>query len=202
MVRAMPKPISTLRTTTTPVKPAIVDPRPPKFATPKCIMTLPPNLGRPPTSKDLIIKKGFDGLTPDQGVAKIMGNLTSKLYGPNEAFVKQTASNAFRAFNVAMNNTIVPNSPNNAFVKSLGNQHVSLLATMSEKTVYKAVNPADGSTKYYAKDWTGNFEEMAKPPSFVVMEARIRVDPPGLVMKYPKWKHDGLSGPTSTITEL
>jgi hypothetical protein len=199
----MPTPISTLRGTTKPAKP-IVDPRPPKFATPKANITLPPNLGRPPTTKDLIIKKGFDGKTQAQAVESIMKGLTSKLDPRNEKFVRETAAVRFRDFNVAMSNSFVPNSPNNSLLKNLGNQQLSLLGTMSslQPAVYKAVNPQTGVTKYYAKDWTGNYGELPKPPVNVVMEARLRLDPPGLVMSYPKWKNGALSGPTSTITEL
>jgi hypothetical protein len=199
----VPTPISTLRTTTTPKKP-IVDPRPPKFAAPKANITLPPNLGRPPVARDLIIKKGFDGLTREQAVAKVLAGLGTKVAPQNATLAKETAGEAFRNFNVAMSNTFLPGSPNNVFLKSLGNQQLTLLGTMSsiQPTVYKAVNPANGQTKYYARDWTGNFAELPKPPLNVVMEARLRLEPPGLVMSYPKWKNAALSGPLSTIVEL
>ncbi len=187
------------------VKPGttVVDPRAPKYVAPKALIELPPNLGRPPKATDLIIRKGFDGLTPDAAVAKMRKALTGKVAPQNEALVLSTAKDRYRDFNVAMNNVFAPNSPNNQFVKSLAPAQVSMLGTMSSMTpvVYKAVS-SDGTTKYYSRDWSGNFAEQPKAPTNVVMEAKVRVEPPGLVMSYPKWKNAALAGQLVTITEM
>lgn len=179
-------------------------PKPVKFNKPLANITLPPNLGRPPRASDLIITKGFDGKTPQQAVDAILSSLQTPLAAQNKAMVTQTANDRFRDFNTAMNNCFTPNSPNNTFLKSLGDKQISLVGTMSmsQPTAYKAVDPKTGDTKYYARDWSGNFAELSKPPQNVVMEARLRLDPPGLAMTYPKWSSPSLSGPLSTITEM
>ncbi len=203
-----------IRTTGTPTLPTIVtDPLGPpkaggtvtpqpslKFATPKPNIELGPHPGRGPTAADFIIHKGFDGLTPEAAVKKLVKNCTTKVAAENVNLVQTTAKRTHRDFNVAMNNVFTPNTPNNRFVKSLAPAQVSLVGAMNG-VFYKAVQPG-GATTWYQRDWSGNFSPMAKPPPNVVMEAAVRTDPPGLVMTYPKWKNPALSGPLTTITEL
>lgn len=182
---------------------AIIDPRPPRYAEPKAQVTLPPNLGRPPKASDLVIKRGFDGKTPDQAVDTIRRRLTSPVLPTREEFLLATARERHRDFTVALNNVFTPGSPNEVFLKSLGNVQITVLGQMSLVTpiVYKAVNPASGETKHYTRDWTGNFAPLTEPLLSVVMEARVRIDPPGLIMKYPSWSNRGLSHP-AIVEEL
>ncbi len=181
---------------------AIIDPRPPKFEEPKCEIQVPPNLGRPPRITDLIIARAYDGLTQGEATEKVLSKLTSSLAPQNKNFVSETIGRTFQTFNAVMGNSFLAGSPNNVFLKSLGNQQISLVGNMQwESSSYKVVNPQDGSTTYYARDWTGNYAKI-DPPKFVVMEARLRLDPPGLIMSYPTWRHDALSGEFTTITEL
>lgn len=189
---------------TLPVGPGPVVP-PVPFKAPKAIITLPPNLGRPPKATDLIITKGFDGLSPDRAVTRIRNKLTNTLAPQNKKLVEDTARRAHRDFNVALNNVFTPGSPNNKFVAQFAGRQVSVLGTMSSMNpvVYKVAGKGIEPTRYYARDWSGGFAEMGRPPTQVVMEAKLRLTPPGLVMEYPAWTNKALSSKQlTTIQEL
>jgi hypothetical protein len=197
-------------TTTTPTTPSLptrpVRPGPlptVKFADPQPHITLPPGLRRPPKATDLIITKGFDGKTPDEAVAAVVSKLASPLAPQNKKLVEDTARAAYRDFNVALNNVFTPGSPNARFVSQFGDRPVSLLGTMGiDGPVYKVEGRGAEPTRFYARDWAGNFREMSKPPMQVVMEARLRLTPPGLVMNYPAWTNKSLaSWPLTVIDE-
>lgn len=175
----------------------------PAFKSPAPNITLPPNLNRPPKATDLIIKKGFDGLTPDAAVRKIRSALTSKLAPQNVALVENTARERYRDFNVALNNAFTPNTPNRKFLEGQGPGRIFVLGTMSSlnPVVYGVSTPGAPGMKYYSRDWSGSFSELPKPPGQVVMSAQLRLDPPGIAMTYPKWTNNALSGPTGTVTE-
>lgn len=184
---------------TGPVAPTIL------YKAPKALIELPPNLGRPPKATDLIIKKGFDGMTPDRAVTRIRNTLTNKLHPNNKKLVEDTARRAFRDFNVALNNVFAPGSPNNKFVAQFAGRNVSVLGTMSSlnPVVYKVEGRGAEPARYFSRDWSGNFAEMQKPPTQVVMEAKVRLTPPGLAMEYPKWTNKALAAAQlTTITEL
>lgn len=203
----LPGALPSLPTTpTTPTIPATPAPFPTiAFKPLKPQIELPPNLGRPPKATDLIIKKGFDGLTPDRAVTRIRNKLTNTLAPENRKLVEDTARRAHRDFNVALNNVFTPGSPNNKFVQQFGNRQVSVLGTMSslQPVVYKVEGRGMEPTRYYSRDWSGNFAEMQKPPGQVVMEAKVRLSPPGIAMDYPKWTNKALSAHQLTsITEL
>ncbi len=200
--------VSRLGTLTDP-SPVLTSPTAPrpttaKFATPKPNITLPPNLGRPPRATDLIIKRGFDGITPDAAVRKITANLTNALAPQNRALVESTARDRHRDFNVALNNVFTPNTPNRQFLEGLNPTSIAVIGTMSAMTpvVYEVKSAGQLKPKFYARDWSGRFSEIPKPPGNVVMSARVRLEPPGLSMSYPKWTNPALSGPLTTITEL
>lgn len=175
----------------------------PAFKPPKPNITLPPNLNRPPKATDLIIKRGFDGLTPDAAVKKIRAALTSPLAPQNAALVESTARERYRDLNVALNNVFTPNTPNRKFLEGLKPSTLRVIGTMSSlnPVVYAVTTRGTPGVKYYSRDWSGNFAELPKPPGQVVMSAAIRLEPPGIAMTYPKWKNSALSGPTGTITE-
>lgn len=174
------------------------------FQPPKAVITLPPNLGRPPKATDLIIKRCFDGKTPTAAVNLIKKQLTGRVHANNKALVEQTARDRVRDFNVALNNVFAPNSPNNAFLTGLNAKAITVLGTMSSLTpvVYQVQQGKFDPPKYYSRDWSGNFVEMQKPPTQVVMAAQIRLNPPGLAMTYPEWTNKALASPQlTTITE-
>lgn len=175
-----------------------------KFKEPQAVIELP-RLNRPPKATDLIIKKGFDGKTPDEAVATVVSKLATPLAPGNKKLVEDTAMRANRDFNVALNNVFSPGSPNNKFVAQFAGRTVSVLGTMSsmQPVVYKVEGRGMEPTRFYARDWSGNFSEMQKPPTQVVMEAKVRLSPPGIAMNYPQWSNKSLATyPLSTITEL
>ncbi|GMU62295.1 MAG: hypothetical protein AMXMBFR34_40580 [Myxococcaceae bacterium] len=175
------------------------------YKEPKAVITLPPKLGRPPKATDLLIQKGFDGLSPDRAVTRIRNKLTNTLAPENRKLVEDTARRAHRDFTVALNNVFTPGSPNNKFVEQFAGRQVSVLGTMSalNPVVYKVEGKGLEPTRFYARDWSGRFAELGRPPNQVVMEAKVRLSPPGLAMDYPKWTNKALSSrQLTTIEEL
>ena len=204
MVSRITNPLAPLPTTPTiPSRPAPLDPI--KYSKPQAVIELPPGLNRPPKATDLIIKKGFDGLPAQRAVGNIVSKLTTPLAPQNKKLVEDTALRAHRDFNVALNNVFTAGSPNNKFLAQFAGQNVSVLGTMSsmQPVVYKVEGKGTEPAKYYARDWSGNFAELQKPPGQVVMEAKVRLSPPGLSMNYPQWTNKALGTyPLTTITEL
>lgn len=199
-----PAPLPTTPTTSTiSGRPTPLDPV--KFSPPQALIELPKGLNRPPKATDLIIKKGFDGLPPERAVGNIVSKLTTPLAPQNKKLVEDTALRTHRDFNVALNNVFTAGSPNNKFLAQFAGQNVSVLGTMSsmQPVVYKVEGRGMEPTRYFSRDWSGNFAEMQKPPGQVVMEAKVRLSPPGLSMSYPQWSNKALgSYPLTTITEL
>lgn len=209
MVSRLTNPLAPLptTTTTTPTIPSRPSPLQPtiKFQPPQAVIELPKGLNRPPKATDLIITKGFDGLPPQRAVGNIVSKLTSPLAPQNKKLVEDTALRAHRDFNVALNNVFTAGSPNNKFLAQFAGQNVSVLGTMSsmQPVVYKVEGRGMEPTRYFSRDWSGNFAELQKPPGQVVMEAKVRLSPPGLSMSYPQWSNKALGTyPLTTITEL
>jgi hypothetical protein len=179
----------------------VVRPPPDPFKKPTFDMLIPDNLGRPATLADVTVKKGFDGLTPGQATDAVLKHLTTPLAAENKAFVTRQVGDVHKAFTMAVNNAFIAGSPNQKFIQTLISRDIAVVGSMtgSQPSLIRALLP-DGKQHYFAKNQAGAFVEVA-PPRFVVMEARIRLQPPGVAVSYPEWKCDALSGPTSTITE-
>jgi hypothetical protein len=103
---------------TSPVVPGRVDPIRKPLPAPTPNITLPPRLGRPPTAADLIIKRTFDGLTPDQAEKKIFTALKGPVLAENRALVDGTIKQRVRDMQVALNNVFTPGTPNRQFLDS------------------------------------------------------------------------------------
>jgi hypothetical protein len=188
---------------TTPTTPGRIDPISKPLPAPTPDISLPPRLNRPPTPNDLIIKKTFDGLTPQQAEAKVRTAFKGSVAPQNEALVAGTVKQRVRDMQVALNNVFTPGTPNRRFLDSLQPAKINVLASLSSSNpiVYQVTKEGQ-PPKYYSKGWSGQFAELSKPPLQVVMNAELSLDPRGLRMKYPSWQNAGLAGPITTITEL
>ncbi|MEW5741707.1 MAG: hypothetical protein AB1938_22500 [Myxococcota bacterium] len=189
------------------VTPTVPSPAPPTilYKPPKATIELPPGLNRPPRATDLIIKKGFDGLSPDRAVTRIRNKLTNTLAPQNRKLVEDTARRAHRDFNVALNNVFTPGSPNHRFLSQFAGRQVSVLGTMStlNPVVYKVEGRGLEPTRFYSRDFSGNFAELQRPPTQVVIEAKVRLTPPGVAVEFPAWTNKALSQKQlTTIEEL
>ena len=70
----------------------------------KAHITLPPKLGRPPTTADLIIKRTFDGLTPAAAAKEITRHFKGTIAPQNKTLVSTTVDARVRDMQVALNN--------------------------------------------------------------------------------------------------
>jgi len=165
-------------------------------------ISLPPRLGRPPTANDLIIKRTFDGKTPEAAEKAILKSLRARVAPENANLVNSTIKQRVRDMQVALNNTFTKGTPNRQFLESKLPADISIIGSMSSSNpvVYK-VTQKGGEPKFYSRGWLGAFTEMAKPPIQVVMEGKLTLDPMGLQMTYPNWDNKALSGTITTITE-
>lgn len=193
---------------TIPVKPSPLDPtivKPPlvtKLPEPTPDISLPPRLGRPPTANDLIIKRTFDGLTPEAAAGKIKAALKNGVAPQNQALVDQTVTARVRDMQVALNNVFTPGTPNRKFLDAQLPASLRVLGSLSQSNpVVYEVTKQGQPPKYYTKGWSGSFVELPKPPVQVVMQAQISLEPRGLKMNYPTWANKALEGQLTTITE-
>lgn len=192
-------------TPTTPTTPTVggrVDPLPKPLPAPTPNITLPPRLNRPPTTNDLIIKRTFDGLTPDQASRKITGAFKGTIAAQNQNLVTTTVNQRVRDMQVALNNVFTPNTPNRQFLESQLPAKLAVIGSMSgSNPVVYEVTKQGQPPKYFTKSWSGAFVEMPKPPIQVVMKGEFTLEPRGLRMTYPSWKNAALAGQITTITE-
>ncbi len=194
----------TISSTRLPATSTSVVAKAPKFQEPKCDISLPPRLGRPPKTSDLIIKKGWDGKTPEAALKTVLSKLQkTKVHPSNVQFVNAQINSRFRDFSVALNNVFTPNSPNRLFIDGLKPAKVEVLASMTDsRAISYKLTDAAGAASYYTRDMGGRFVPLKDPPKFVIMSAELRLSKPGLIMQYPKWSAPALGGPLSTVVEL
>jgi hypothetical protein len=179
------------------------------FAPTEAVIDVPEGLGRPPTSADVQVRRGFDGKTVDEATALMRANLTTPLYPANEGFVAETLRATYRAVTLGTGNFLVPDAPPARFLQTLEpGARVTLLGTMS------ALQPAileveDSAGKSYFKRGSNGYEavEAALITNTgalfypVVMRSEIRLQPQGVRTTYPAWSAKALSGPTMTVVE-
>jgi hypothetical protein len=171
-------------------------------------ISVPSNLGRPPTSADVTVEAGFDGKPAAEAAILVRGRLTNTVDASNESFVKRTIADDHKAFTLAVGNLFAAGSPHAAFAKALGADKLTLLGTMSAVRPTILVAEKAGVTTYYARGASGGYEAIDPPKYPVIMRARIRLptgavgDPgQGVRVFYPAWSAKVLTGPTTTIIE-
>ncbi len=171
-------------------------------------ISVPSNLGRPPTSNDVTVEAGFDGKLAAEAAILVRGRLTNTVDSTNETFVKRTIADNHKAFTLAVGNFFAQGSPHATFAKALGADKLTLLGTMSAVRPTILVAEKAGATTYYARGASGRYEPIDPPKYPVIMRARIRLetgaagDPgQGVRVFYPAWSAKVLTGPTTTIIE-
>lgn len=169
-------------------------------------ISIPDNLGRPPRTTDVTIRKGFDGKTPDEVVATVKRNLKGALHPSNRALVERHVRENHRSFTIAVSNMFVAGSPPNRFVSQLAlRNQVTVQMTMSavQPVIIRALGPGATQPSYYGKGPNGDWVQIPAHKYAVVAEAQLRYRPePGLKLDYPLWATPALKGPLSTVEEL
>jgi hypothetical protein len=179
------------------------------FAQPTlALFEIPDNLGRPPTSQDVSVIKGFDGRTPADVERIVRKNLTNAIHPQNERFVTDTIRQTHKAFTIGLGNFFVAGSPGATFLRTqTGGATVTLLGTAS------ALNPSilevdRAGKKTYFVPGSGAYAplqaSMLTPTGIrypILMRSTIRETPAGVRLSYPTWSASVLLAPTSTIVE-
>jgi hypothetical protein len=196
-------------TTITPtVRPDVLNPgvvvRPTKpLPPPTPDISLRPTGGRAPTTMDLVIKRTFDGLTPEAAANTIKSKLQGTVAPQNQKLVDDTVNARVRDMQAAFNNVFTPGTPHNQFLASKLPAKIHVIGSLSSSNpvVYEVTKPGE-QPRYFTRGWSGGFAELSKPPVQVVMRGEVTLEPRGLRMDYPAWKNNALAGQITTITEL
>ena len=166
-------------------------------------ISVPPNLGRPPTSNDVTVEAGFDGKPAAEAAMLVRARLTNVVDSSNERFVGQTIKDNHKAFSLGIGNLFAQGSPHATFAKSLGADKLTLLGTMSSVRPTILLAEKAGTKAYYARGASGRYEPIETPKYPVIMRANIRLatgatDDPGQGVRvfYPAWSAKVLTGPT------
>ncbi|MFT3835875.1 MAG: hypothetical protein QM723_02625 [Myxococcaceae bacterium] len=189
----------------TPVGPGPVGPNHPNplpLPEPTPDISLPANLGHRPTTKDLVIKRTFDGLTPEAAAGNIKGKLQSPVTAEHQPMLDATVTARVRDMQAALNNVFTPGTPISQFLQAKLPAQIRVLGSMSGSTpvTYQVTQPGQPS-KYYGASWGGQLAELSKPPLQVVMNAEVTLSPRGIRMTYPAWQSAGLSDSGSVVEE-
>lgn len=164
-------------------------------------LSVPDNLGRPPTANDVTVEAGFDGKSPDEARALVRSRITNVVDATNERFVAQTIDATHKAFTIAVGNLFATGSPHATFARELDADTLTMIGTMSALRPTILVAEKAGTKTYYARGASGRYEEIPAPKYPVVMRAKVRLEPQGVRVFYPAWSAKVLSGPTTVITE-
>ncbi len=172
------------------------------------VISIPPNLGHPPTSSDVTVEAGFDGKPVVEAAQLVRSRLTNTVYRENEQFVARTIAENHKAFSLAVGNLFAADSPHARFAKSLQAETLTLLGTMSVIHPTILVAETAGAKSYYARGASGGYEAIPVPKYPVMMRAKLRLetgvegDPgQGVRVFYPAWSAKVLRGPAVVITE-
>lgn len=164
-------------------------------------LSIPDNLGRPPTSADVTVEAGLDGKAPEEALTIVRSRLTNVVHPENERFTTQTIKDTHKAFTIAIGNLFAQGSPHAAFARSLGADSLTMLGTMSALKPTILLAEKGGQKAYYARGAGGRYEAIEAPRYPVIMRARIRLEPQGVRLFYPAWSAKVLTGPTTVIIE-
>jgi hypothetical protein len=174
----------------------------------KVRITVPPNLGRPPTSNDVGIEAGFDGKSPTEVTAIVRSRLTNTIDRSNDRFVSQTIASTHKAFTIAVNNFFGPVSPPRILAVNLNPDRMTVLGTMSALHPTYLVAEKAGVTTYYTRGDDGAYQAVPTPNYPVIMRARIQCvslgahpAPFGVRVFYPAWSAKVLAAPTGSVSE-
>ncbi|MBX7114958.1 MAG: hypothetical protein K1X64_11580 [Myxococcaceae bacterium] len=184
--------------------PGIVQPpKPPLYTRPQYDVLIDSRPGVTPTLDDVTVRKGFDGLTPDEVVKKVLSLNQTPVHQSNRRFIERHIKEQHRAFTVGVSNAFVWGSPSNKVLAGLGVNEFKALGTLqgSQAVVFEVRRPDQINATYYAFNDAGQFAQAAAPTMPIVMEAAIRLKPAGVAIDYPGWRAPVLSGPTVTIEE-
>ncbi|NOU26422.1 MAG: hypothetical protein HOO96_00835 [Polyangiaceae bacterium] len=181
------------------------------FAPPNlAILSVPDNLGRPPTTDDVTVVRGFDGRSPADAEMVVRKNLGNTIHPQNERFVSDTLQRAHKAFTIGVGNFFAAGSPPQRFLQAqTAGATFTLLGTASaiHTTVLRVQDPYVGAL--YFKRTASGYESidasyLAADGTLrypVIMSCAIRLNPQGVRIEYPKWSAKLLEQQTTVVVE-
>ena len=100
-----------------------------------------------------------------------------------------------------MSNAFTPGSPLANFLGQSPSAAFTVCGTMSKVMPAVIRMEVPHRPAVYIKRGPAGYEPIDKMTSPIIMEARLQMDPAGVMVKYPRWAAKVLSAPTTTITE-
>ncbi len=167
----------------------------------KVRLRLPDGFHGRPTSADIVVEAGFDGLSAEEVRVRVRSRLRGTVHPSNDRFVDETIAETLHAFTIGVNNLFASGSPHATFARALDADRLTLVGTMSSVTPTFLVAEKNGTTTWYTRQ-TGAYV-MAPAPTYPrIMRARVRLgDAPGVRVFYPSWKATVLAAPTGEVIE-
>lgn len=167
----------------------------------KVRLRLPDGFHGRPTSADIVVEAGFDGLSAEDVRLRVRGRLRGTVHPSNDRFVDQTIAQTLHAFTIGVNNLFASGSPHATFARALDADRLTLVGTMSSVSPTFLVAEKGGTTTWYTRQ-SGEYVPTPAPKYPLVMRARVRLgDAPGVRVFYPSWKAKVLAAPTGEVIE-
>jgi hypothetical protein len=155
-------------------------------------ITIPDDLGHPPTSSDVTVAKGFDGKTPAEVVTIVRGQFQGKIDPSYDAFLRDRLSAVHKQWTLVIANSFAKSFPASTFVQTVAadGAQVFIVGTPRGDIFLVTSSADDGEQWYLAKG--NSFEPMAvaagfKPFTPPIMRAELRLEPEGIRIEYPQW---------------
>jgi hypothetical protein len=138
-----------------------------------------------PGPNDVTVKKGFDGLTPEQAAAAVRSHLKSPIDPSKEALLKNQIIQQHKTFTLAVSNAFIPGSPLHNFINDNQPESVKVHGTLSatNPVVIEMKMPGE-EPRFYKPNGHGGYDR-AEAPKQVILEAGVRLNPAGVAMRYP-----------------
>jgi hypothetical protein len=174
------------------------------------LMEIPDNLGRPPTSNDVQVARGYDGRLRAPALAMIRANIQNAVHPQNERFATDSIAATYKAFHIGLSNLFIVGSPPRNFMDSLAPDSIEFLGTISTLNPTIVRYEKDGRVGYLQRAPSGGGYVRADASLInqngelrypVLIRAKVRFDKPGVQMEYPKWSATVLTAPTGSVTE-
>lgn len=167
-------------------------------------ISVPDNLGRPPTSNDVTVEAGYDGLTPEQAYKISRSRLTNIVDPSNEDITHSRFLDNFKMFTIGIGNLFVANSPDATWLQGrIANAtSVMMVGTMQMEHSNILVIAHGRQVDQYSRGPDGTYVLMQPNNVPVVMRAKLNLDPnnQGTRIFYPAWSAKQLAHAT-TVTE-
>ena len=176
------------------------------FVVPAFEMQVPDRLLHPPTMNDVVVRKGFDGRTPDEALEQVLQNLGNPLDPQNRSFVERTILHTHKVFTLSVNNALTVGGPLRPQLERMAQAgaQVTVVGTMSAEhpVVYEVSHPNQEPQRFVTGPG-GTLQRLSAGELIApaILRADLHFRPDGVRIQYPLWNAPVLAAPTGTVTE-